>query len=88
MFSLAVAATAFFAVCGFGATRLLLPEGLRRYELAWVIPVGACVSALALTVLGFAFVPLAENQSPPVELAAAWRDGADNPVVSRALALL
>ena len=53
----ALAAAAFFAVCGFGATRLLLPDGLRRYELAWVIPVGACTSALGMTVLGFAFVP-------------------------------
>lgn len=51
------AAILFFAVSGFGATRLLLPAGLRRYELAWVIPIGACTSALAMTVLGFAFVP-------------------------------
>jgi hypothetical protein len=57
--AIALAALAFFAVCGFGATRLLLPEGLRRYELAWAIPVGACTSALGLTLLGFAFVPMA-----------------------------
>jgi len=54
---LTLAATLFFAVCGFGAARLLLPAGLRRYELAWVIPIGACTSALGMTVLGFAFVP-------------------------------
>jgi len=54
---LMLAAATFFGVCGFGATRLLLPAGLRRYELAWVIPVGACTSALGMTVLGFAFVP-------------------------------
>ena len=54
---LTIAAVTFFAVCGFGVTRLLLPAGLRRYELAWVVPVGACTSALGMTVLGFAFVP-------------------------------
>jgi hypothetical protein len=46
-----------FGVCGFGVTRLFLPEGLRRHELLWVLPAGACTSALALTVLGFAYVP-------------------------------
>lgn len=54
---LTLAAIIFFAISGFGATRLLLPPGVRRYELAWVVPVGACTSALAMTVLGFAFVP-------------------------------
>ena len=54
----AVLAAAFlFGVAGFGITRLLLPEGLRRYELLWVGPVGACVLALTMTVFGFAFVP-------------------------------
>ena len=48
-----------FGVCGFGLTRLLLPERLRRYELLWTPPVGACALALAMTVLGFAFVPFA-----------------------------
>jgi hypothetical protein len=47
------------AVCGFGVTRLLLPAALRRYELLWIAPVGACVSGLGLTALGFAHVPLA-----------------------------
>lgn len=36
---------------------MLLPAQLRRYELLWVLPVGACAVALALTVLGFARVP-------------------------------
>lgn len=52
-----LAAIVLFGIAGFGITRLLLPEGLRRYELLWVAPVGACVLALAMTVLGFAFVP-------------------------------
>ena len=51
------AALVLFSVAGFGVTRLLLPDGLRRYELLWVPVVGACVLALAMTVLGFAFVP-------------------------------
>jgi hypothetical protein len=51
------AALLLFGVAGFGVTRLLLPEGLRRYELLWVPAVGACVLALAMTILGFAFVP-------------------------------
>ena len=53
----ALAALALFGIAGFGITRMLLPEGLRRYELLWVPAVGACVLALAMTVLGFAFVP-------------------------------
>ena len=54
----AVAAAALlFGACGFGITRLLLPERLRRYELLWILPVGACALALAMTVLCFAFVP-------------------------------
>lgn len=50
-----------FGVCGFGVTRLWLPPGLRRHEVLWVLPVGACVCALAMTVLGFAYVPFALN---------------------------
>jgi hypothetical protein len=34
---------------------------------------------------GVAFVELADGQSPPVELAAAWREGSDNPALGRAL---
>jgi hypothetical protein len=46
-----------FALSGFGVVRLALPETLRRHELLWVAPVGACVAALELTLLGYAFVP-------------------------------
>lgn len=53
----AVAATGLFAIAGFGVVRLALPAALRRHELVWVLPVGACVAALELTLLGFAFVP-------------------------------
>ena len=52
-----VAALLLFGVAGFGPTRLLLPEGLRRYELFWIPAVGACAVGLVMTVLGFAFVP-------------------------------
>jgi hypothetical protein len=55
----AVAAAGLFAVAGFGVVRLALPPALRRHELLWVLPVGACLTAVELTVLGFAFVPLA-----------------------------
>lgn len=52
------AATVFvFAVTGFGPARLLLPASLRRYELLWVLPVGAVATALELTVLVYAHVP-------------------------------
>lgn len=51
------AALALFAVCGFGITRLLLPQELRRYEPLWALAVGAAVLALGMTVLGFAYVP-------------------------------
>ena len=46
-----------FGLTGFGPTRLLLPEGLRRFELLWVLPVGAVATALELTVLIYAHVP-------------------------------
>jgi hypothetical protein len=51
------AASLLFGACGLGPTRLLLPRGLRATELLWVLPVGACVAGIALTVLGFAAVP-------------------------------
>ncbi|HEV3229056.1 MAG TPA: hypothetical protein VGY97_06250, partial [Solirubrobacteraceae bacterium] len=41
--------------------RLLLPDALRRWELLWVLPVGACTSGLALSVLGFLGVPFKVN---------------------------
>lgn len=53
----AVAGVLLFGVCGFGLVRLALPAGLRPYELLWVLPVGACACALALTVLGYLYVP-------------------------------
>ena len=37
----ALACVVLFAIAGFGPTRLLLPAGLRRHELLWVLPVGA-----------------------------------------------
>lgn len=57
----AFAGLALFAVTGWGATRLLLPAGLRRYELLWVAPIGACFTALSMMVLGFAAVPYRLN---------------------------
>jgi hypothetical protein len=54
-----LAAAVLFGACGYGVTRLLLPAALRRHEPLWVLPVGACVSALALTALGYARVPFA-----------------------------
>ncbi|MHB8656970.1 MAG: hypothetical protein ACYC91_03300 [Solirubrobacteraceae bacterium] len=50
-------AVVLFGCCGFGLVRLLLPAPLRRYELLWVLPTGACAAGLALTVLGFAGLP-------------------------------
>ncbi len=50
-----------FAIGGFGAVRLLLPAALRRYELLWVLPTGACAIGLVMTVLGFAAVPYAAS---------------------------
>jgi hypothetical protein len=55
------AAFALFAVCGFGIVRLWLPDGLRRHELLWVLPVGACASGLAMALLGYARVPFEVN---------------------------
>jgi hypothetical protein len=48
-----------FGITGFGITRLLLPEPLRRYEVLWILPTGACATGIVLTVLGFAYVPYA-----------------------------
>jgi DNA-binding transcriptional LysR family regulator len=45
-------------------------------------------SATAMHPDGVAFVDLADDQSPSVELAAAWRADTDNPALARALALL
>ena len=46
-----------FAIAGFGPTRLLLPQGLRRHEALWILPVGAVATALELALLAYAFVP-------------------------------
>jgi hypothetical protein len=51
------AAVLVFGVAGFGPTRLLLPAGLRRFELLWVLPVGAVAVALELAVMAYAHVP-------------------------------
>lgn len=51
------AAAVLFGVCGFGIVRLFLPDALRAHEALWVLPVGACAATLALTALGYAFVP-------------------------------
>ena len=59
-----------FGACGFGVTRLLLPASLRRHELLWALPTGACVAGLALMVLGFAAVPFT---APRAQVAAALR---------------
>jgi DNA-binding transcriptional LysR family regulator len=45
-------------------------------------------SATALHPDGVAFIDLADDPSPRVELVAAWRESADNPALARALALL
>jgi DNA-binding transcriptional LysR family regulator len=45
-------------------------------------------SAMAMHPDGVAFTDLAFGQSPPVELAAAWRADTDSPVLARALDLL
>ncbi|HEY8865378.1 MAG TPA: hypothetical protein VIM22_00480 [Solirubrobacteraceae bacterium] len=56
-----LAATVLFGVCGLGVTRLALPSALRAREALWVLPVGACSAALAMTVLGFLAVPFKLN---------------------------
>jgi hypothetical protein len=55
------AAVALFAVCGLGVTRLALPAELRAHELLWILPVGACVAAVELAILGYLRVPFAAN---------------------------
>jgi hypothetical protein len=53
----AAACVVLFGIVGAGPTRLLLPAGLRRHELLWVLPVGAVATALELALLAYAFVP-------------------------------
>lgn len=50
-----------FGVAGFGLVRFLLPEGLRRHELLWILPVGAVAVAFAMTPLGFLGIPYRYN---------------------------
>jgi DNA-binding transcriptional LysR family regulator len=45
-------------------------------------------SATAMRPDGVVFTELADGQSPSVELAAAWREGTDNPALARVLRLL
>ena len=56
-----LAAAALFGVAGFGLVRLLLPADLRCHEWLWVLPVGACAVAFAMTPIGFLRVPFAAN---------------------------
>jgi hypothetical protein len=46
-----------FGLAGAGPTRLLLPESLRRFELLWLLPVGAVAGSLELTFMSYAHVP-------------------------------
>ncbi len=55
------ATVALFLLTGFGLARLLLPEGLRRHEALWWLPVGACATGISMTVLGFLAVPFTAN---------------------------
>lgn len=64
------AALALFGLAGYAPARLLAPAALRECVPLLVLPAGAAVSALALTLLGFLQVPLA------VSLAAVLAAGA------------
>ena len=52
-----LACVALFGVVGFGLVRLWLPDALRRHELLWILPAGACGLGFAMTPLGFLGVP-------------------------------
>ena len=54
----AAASVGLFALTGYAPARLLLPARLRPHLALFVLPVGAAVSALALTALGLARLPL------------------------------
>ncbi len=49
---------AFFALCGYAAARLLVHGALGAHRALLVMPLGAAVSSLSLTVLGLLHVPL------------------------------
>ena len=53
----ALAAVALWGSCGLALVRLGLPDTLRRHELLWIAPTGACLSDMALAGLGYAGVP-------------------------------
>lgn len=46
-----------FAACGYAVARLFTPASLARWWPLFVLPLGAAVSGLGLTLLGFAAVP-------------------------------
>src|SRR5438552_5621076 len=69
VFRAGIAAVAFFGACGYAPARLLTPAPLARDWPLLVLPLGAICGALALTLLGFVFVPFAV--SLPLVVAAA-----------------
>ncbi len=58
---IAFVTVALFGITGFGVTRLLLPDGLRRHEWLWVLPTGAVATAFTMTPLGFLGLPFRVN---------------------------
>ncbi|MGI8411730.1 MAG: hypothetical protein ACR2LV_03285 [Solirubrobacteraceae bacterium] len=54
----AAVAIAFFTLCGYAAARVLIRDELTIHRALLVMPIGAAVSSLALTVLGLLHVPL------------------------------
>ncbi|MGI9081237.1 MAG: hypothetical protein ACR2FZ_03005, partial [Thermoleophilaceae bacterium] len=52
-----VPAVALFALCGYPAARLALPERMRPHLALMTLPIGAVTSSLALTFLGIARLP-------------------------------
>ena len=71
------AALVLFTVSGYAATRSMLPARLRRDLALFVLPVGAVLSALALTLLGFLAVPF------PLALAVVLLAGGITALLSR-----
>jgi hypothetical protein len=74
----AIATVAVFAICGLAPALALTPSALQPWWPAFVLPLGAVCSGLALTLLGFAAVPF--HVALPLTLAAgallgarAWR---------------
>ena len=71
------AALVLFTLSGYAATRSMLPARLRRDLALFVLPVGAVLSALALTLLGFLGVPF------PLALAAVLLAGGVTALLAR-----